>query len=472
MPEIKRKGERKMKKQLAPGISSTGEKIRFALGDVGCNFIWTFMASFLTLYYTDSVLLSASVAGTIMMIARLFDGVSDVIMGIIIEKTSTKWGKARPWLLWGVIPLIISYLLVFNVPSGLNDTGKTIYVFLTYTILSAVTYTAVNMAYMTLFTLFAPDSDDRNMAAMIRTLFVLFAALVISIVTTIVLGMFGGESSQRAWTIVTMIYSIIAGLCLMITFLGVKEKTLIAEAKTTEPETKEKKSLLPMIKLLFTSKYFYIFAFLSIVYYLTSGIGGGTVYFARDILGDANYYGLLTIVNMVPMIIGTIIAPVCYKRFGKRNTMFTGSLIMFAAALMQLISPGSLIWFLAFACIKGMGSVLFAAAIPTLVGDVVDWSEWKSGERSEGLVTSVSSFGSKVGTGIGAGLVGWVLAWGHYDSLAAIQPQSALTAEIMLVIGIPAMIAFIQMILLVFWDIDKIRPQMIEDIRKRKETEN
>ena len=269
-----------------------------------------------------------------------------------------------------------------------------------------------------------------------------------------------------------MIYSIIAGLCLMITFLGVKEKTLIAEAKTTEPETKEKKSLLPMIKLLFTSKYFYIFAFLSIVYYLTSGIGGGTVYFARDILGDANYYGLLTIVNMVPMIIGTIIAPVCYKRFGKRNTMFTGSLIMFAAALMQLISPGSLIWFLAFACIKGMGSVLFAAAIPTLVGDVVDWSEWKSGERSEGLVTSVSSFGSKVGTGIGAGLVGWVLAWGHYDSLAAIQPQSALTAEIMLVIGIPAMIAFIQMILLVFWDIDKIRPQMIEDIRKRKETEN
>ena len=208
-------------------ISTTGEKIRFALGDVGCNIIWGFVGIYLTMYLTDNVLLSAATAGTIMMFARLLDGLSDVIMGFIIENTNTKWGKARPWLLWMSIPLMISFILTFHVPSILEGTAKTIYVAITYTVMSAVTYTAVNMAYITLFTLFAPDSNDRNIATTYRTLFATAASLIISMISMPLLSQFGGVKEQSAWDKLIIIYSVIGLICILITFFGVKEKVLV-----------------------------------------------------------------------------------------------------------------------------------------------------------------------------------------------------------------------------------------------------
>lgn len=180
------------KKVLKPGISTTGEKIRFAMGDVGFNIMWGFVGSYLTYYFTDSVLMSASVIGTIMLLARLLDGASDILMGFIIERTSSRWGKARPWILWMIIPLIITFLMAFNVPSFLGETAKVIYIAVIYILLSAVTYTACNMAYITLFALFAPDSDDRNFAALFRSLFAMLTALVLNMISMPLLEGFGG----------------------------------------------------------------------------------------------------------------------------------------------------------------------------------------------------------------------------------------------------------------------------------------
>ncbi|RHR22574.1 hypothetical protein DWX43_21670 [Clostridium sp. AF19-22AC] len=467
---------KKSKNVSNPLISTFGEKIRFAMGDVGCNIIWGFVGSFLTLYYTDSIFLSAATAGTIMMAARILDGLSDILMGFIIEKTHSKWGKAKPWLLWMCVPLMISFFLTFHVPAALTGAGKTIYIAVTYTIMSAITYTAVNMAYITLFTLFAPDSNDRNVATTFRTLFAMLTALGVGMVSMPLLNALGGIKSQAAWDKMTIILSVIALVCILITFFGVTEKQItavdVARASGKEMELeKDKKDRMPLkevFKNLSKSKYFYIAALLSVAYYMGNSTGGVNVYYARDILGDANLIGLIGLVSLPTMILGAILAPVLYNKFGKKKIMIFGSCVIIVSTAIQFINPYNLVLFFSMCAMKGFGTMFYGAAIGTLPGDVADWSEWRTGERAEGIVTSLSSFGSKVGSGVGTALVGWFLALGLYNGGAEVQAQSALNSEIALMIGVPMALAVIQIILLLIWDMEKIRPNIMKELEEKR----
>lgn len=173
-------------------------------------------------------------------------------------------------------------------------------------------------------------------------------------------------------------------------------------------------------------------------------------------------------VSLPTMILGAILAPVLYNKFGKRKVMVLGSCITIASTAVQFVNPYNMVLFLAMYAVKGLGTMLFGAGIGTLPGDVADWSEWKIGERAEGIVTSLSSFGSKVGSGIGGALVGWFLALGHYNGAAEVQLQSALNSEIAMMIGVPMVLAFIQIVLLILWDMEKIRPNIMKELEERR----
>lgn len=458
-----------------PMLSTTGEKIRFALGDVGCNIIWGFVGNYLMMYYTDNILLSAAVAGTIMMVARLLDGLSDILMGIIIEKTSSRWGKAKPWLLWMSIPLIISFFLTFHVPGRLTGAALTAYVAITYTLMSAVTYTAVNMAYITLFTLFAPVSNDRNIATTFRTLFAMITSLSIGMISMPLLTAMGGIKEQAAWDKVILIYSAVGLICILITFFGVTEKKITADdvaraggKEANNSQQKARLSIAEIFKYLAKSKYFYIAALMSVAYFLGNSTGGINVYYARDIMGDANLVGIIGLVSLPTMILGAILAPVLYNKFGKRNIMIFGSLVTVGSTALQFVNPYNMLLFFSLYAVKGIGTMLYGAGIGTLPGDVADWSEWKIGERAEGIVSSLSSFGAKVGSGIGGALVGWFLALGQYDGSKAVQAQSALNSEIAMMIGVPMILAIVQIVLLLIWDMDKIRPHILKELENRR----
>jgi GPH family glycoside/pentoside/hexuronide:cation symporter len=198
------------------------------------------------------------------------------------------------------------------------------------------------------------------------------------------------------------------------------------------------------------------------------GLGSVGIYFARDVLGDANLYGLMSAVMMVPMLIGTPIMPALYKKFGKRNVMLAGALLSLAAGGLQLVWTRVLPVYLLLSAIKGFGSIMTSASIFTLASDIVEYTEWKTGMRTEGLVTSVNSFGIKVGTGVGSALVGWVLALGGYDAALTAQPQGAVNAMIALMIIIPMVFSLLIAILLLFWDIDKFRPQIERALGKKQ----
>jgi GPH family glycoside/pentoside/hexuronide:cation symporter len=452
-------------KALAPGATTMGEKIRFGLGDMGCNFGWTFISGFLTMYYTDSVGITAAFVGTMMLITRILDGVSDLAMGVVIEKTQTRWGKARPWLLLGGIPMALSLALIFNVPMGLSANGKNIYVFLTYVFMTVFAYTAVGVAYNALIPRFSLNPDDRNVVSAVRGVVVIVTALLISVGTPELLKAVGGQQSARAWSLTSIIYAALALICLMITFFGVKEKI----PPTVDEKTGkiEKTPIKKALKILLRNKYFYIATVLFILFYAINGLGGITIYYCRDILNSFELYGLITAIGIVPMVLTVPFAPFLYKKFGKRNVMLVGAVISAGGCAFQLINPYALPLYLAGSVIRGFGSILFSASIFTLASDIVEFSDWKHGIRAEGLVTSVNSVGLKVGTGLGAALVGWLLDFGGYSADLAVQPQSALNSMIVLQIGVPLILSAAMAVLLIFWDLEKLRPQIEKDLAQK-----
>jgi GPH family glycoside/pentoside/hexuronide:cation symporter len=230
-------------------------KIGYGLGDMGAGIMWGMVSGFLLIYMTDSVGMAAATLGTVILIARVFDGVSDAFMGTIIDNTHTKMGKAKPWYLGSIIPLTITYILLFNLPKTMSEGTLKIYFFILYFALTAIFYTIKDVSYNSLPALVTDSTKDRISMNIIRFVFSLTTSIVISVVTVPVLNSMGGLSSQVAWSKVTIVFAIIGAITLTISALSVKEINI---APKSDEEKKEKSSL-PFYKAFaytFSNKYF------------------------------------------------------------------------------------------------------------------------------------------------------------------------------------------------------------------------
>jgi GPH family glycoside/pentoside/hexuronide:cation symporter len=444
------------------GNTSKPEKIFYALGDVGSGFIWNFSAYFLTLYYTDSVGISAAFVGTMMLAARILDGISDIVMGAVIEKTSTRWGKARPWLLFSVLPFGLSIILLFNVPSGFSETGKNIYAAVTYIFMAVFCYTAVSLAYLSMLPRISLSQNDRNVTGVVRNFIgLLFTIPMVNIIPAAIEKL-GGQQSQYAWSVITGILAVFAMVMLVICFLGTKEKLLLSTGnKNDSQKTPIKNSL----KVLLQNRYFYIATFMAFCSAITSGIGGVAIYFVRDVLGNTNLFGILSIAMAIPTFLGLPVIPILFKKFTKRNIMRVGMLIVIAGNIARFFCIDNISLYIGFTALCSLGSLPNMAALFLLPSDIVDF-EWKTGIRTEGIATSANSFGLKIGSGFGSALLGWGLALGHYQPSAAVQPASALNAMIFLTIGMPIILNSISFVLMTLWNMDKYQPQITEFMAK------
>nr|WP_295257431.1 MFS transporter [uncultured Blautia sp.] len=447
----------KNKKERPYGVTSGGEKLAYALGDLGSNFVWTFCSSWLTLYYTDSALMAAGMIGTMMLILRLFDGVSDILFGIVIEKTQTKMGKARPWFGASIIPLVITQILVYNVPSKASATVKTAWVIITYFLLTVVFYTINNLSYHAMLSRFSLDSEDRSKVSSVRGIFAFLAGLLLSILTPLVLNGNGGSKVQAAWTKTALIFSIICLILQSITFFVIKEKRDVEEnGEKKVPHGDIKVGLKAMLH----TKYFYISVIVFMCVYILNGLVLAThVYYTRDVLGNAGLYSLVAIASVLATIIGIAIAPKLFSKQGKQKTLMQGSAVYIIGCILGVIGARSLPLVLVATAITGIGLAPYVTGIFTFAPDIVDLLENQTGERFEGLATAVNSIGIKVGTGLASAILGWGLAVGHYDGKLAVQPASVANAEIVLVYGIPIIISVICIIAMKFWDIQKVLGQ-------------
>lgn len=441
------------------------EKLSYALGDVASNVVWAGVGSFITFYYTNAVGIAAATAGTIFLVSRLLDGVSDVIMGAIVDRTKSKYGKARPWLLWMAVPFFIATVLLFAVPGGFSPTAKVVYAFITYNLMSTVVYTAVNLPYGVMTSLETDNPRDRVSLNIFRMTGAMGMMLIVNNLVMPLVQMFGGggpnaSSNPRGWTITFTILGFTAMVLFFLCFKGTRERVLPLEKKPAP--------LKKAIPALLHNRYWFIMLLVSTLGQLSSGLMGGNIYFAKYWLGNETLVGLLMMAALLPAFLLMPFMNKAIAKFGKRNCVAAGNLIAILGSLIIMTNPSNFVVVIAGSLVKGVSMAPLMASSFAMLADVIDYGEWRFRLRTDGLVYSAASFGAKVGAGLGAAMLGWILAFGGFDAALVQQGPAALSAIRFVFVFMPMIISACSFICLQFYNLDKLLPQIRTELKQRK----
>lgn len=416
-------------KQTAEASMPLIKKIGYGIGDFGSNYCWTFVASFVLIYLTNVVGVSAAVVGTLLMFSKILDGITDIFMGRIIDRTKSKMGKARFWLFVSSFPVAFSVFLLFNVPAGFTENTKYAYIFIVYTLMGAVFYTMNNIAYSTLTALVTKNTKDRVAMGSYRFIFAILAVILISSFTTGLVEKFGG--GQAGWRSVSILYAIICLVALLTPVIAVRE---LPESELNEgSEEKDKEDTPGFFKafvLLLRNKYFIVILFYYLFVYLANGIFQGFgIYFTTYSLNNPGLLGAISMASMLPTVIILPFVPQLCSKFGLRKFAMIGSIIALGGGILAYIGGSNGIFALLMAgmVIKAAGSAPMTGALNTFVAAADDYSQLKFGQRMTGTIYSCSSIGIKVGTGIGTAACGLLLELGKFDGTAQVQASSAVS---------------------------------------------
>jgi GPH family glycoside/pentoside/hexuronide:cation symporter len=443
------------------------ERFSFGCGDLASNIIYSAMSTFLLFYYTDVVGVSAAAVGGILLVSRLLDGFVDLIVGVLIDRTKSPYGKARPWIIRMMIPYAVGAALLFSVPTGWGETAKLVYIFVTYNLVMGIIFTAINLPYATLNALITQDQYERSVLNIFRMLLATVGTLSITTFTLPVVKFFGNDA--RAWTYTFMFFGLISIIFFMITFLGTRERA--GNAALDKP--KENIPVKVGVKALFKNKYWVMVTIAIVLMYLSLGVSGGaTVYYARSVLGNEAYVSELSMATTIAQIVCMFLVAGFVKKFGKRNVFIGGASVVGLGYVLTALAGTNLQIILISNVIKGIGNAGMAACMFAMVSDTIEYGEWKSGLRTEGLINSATSFGQKVGIGLSSGVFGWILAAGGYVGGAATQTSSALFALSSAYIYIPLLITIIVIGILFAYKLDKEYPNILKELQARNNSED
>lgn len=440
---------------------SMREKISYGLGDTACNIVYGLATSVLTFFYTDYIGISVGVIGLIILISRIFDGASDVIMGLIVDRTKSKYGKARPWVLWMSIPYAVGCILLFTVPAGASGLVKAIYVFITYNFIQTVCYTALNLPYSSLASLMTRNQQERGTINAIRMGLSTFGRVLATAATLPLVKLLGDD--QRAWIVAATIYAALALILLLICFFNTKERVQF--------ET-QKDSKIPVgasLKALFKNKYWglglLLWGMLSVYQTLS---GTSLSYYSKYLLNNSLLTSPIYVAEQVPMIIVIFFIPIALKKFSKRNLSLLGALICIATQLVLMINPESYAMAMISAVLRGIGGAPLMGVVFSFIADAVEYGQWKTHLRLEGLIYSAASVGSKLGGGLTSAAFGAILSAAGYDGLAAAQSASAIHAIYLLYVVGPIVVWGVTAVLLYFHRLEKQYPAIMKELSERE----
>ncbi len=446
------------------GKMPASEKITYGFGNLAANLMFTTAGSFITFYYTDVVGLSVVVASNILLWARVFDGASDLVMGTIVDRSVSSKGKARPWIMRMAVPYALALILLFSSPDFLGETGKAVYAFVTYVLAMAGIYTATMVPYNSMMSTSTSDPVERGVMSTMRTLFGYGGATLVNAIVWPLITILGGD--KKAWTIMAALFGFAATVLLIALYKNSQERVIEAAGSDKksggkkEDFVEEKLPLSRQVSNLVKNKYWLILIGYLFATFIDSGLGGINIYYATWILGDGNKMGVIGTALTIPIMIGALAVPVLMKKTSKRNLCIAGSVIYIAGTIIIALAPENFYIVVLGVVIKGFGKAPGAVAGYAMLGDVVDYGEWKTKVRNEGLVFSAATFGEKVGSGIGGLIMGVILSIGGYVSSAAAQSAGALTAIKVVFIYAPIVFAVLSLLLMLIYDLDKKLPQI------------
>lgn len=444
---------------------SVSTRLCYAGGDVGCNIVFGMIGTLLTLFYTDYVGISAATVGLVMLLSRCFDGFSDLVMGVIVERTNSKWGKSRPWLLWMSVPFALSAVLLFTVP---HTTGmlQFLYLFVTYNFCTTVCYTAINLPYGSLSTMMIRESSERDKLSVMRMGLSPLGRIIAATCTLPLVKLVGND--QAAWIKVMSVWAVLALVLLLLCFFKCEEKVQI------EARKKDEKLPVPtMLKALFTNQYFWAVMLLWTVQSVSFTITGTILpYYCKYIFNNDTWmYSALYLTETLVLVAGIFVCSPLIKKFGKRNIAFVGGFIALGGQLLFFLNPYSF-GFMVMSCVtRAIGLAPLNAVVFSMVGDVVEFGQWKNHIRQESLIFAGGSIGTKVGAGLASAMItGLLSSSGYVSSSAGItaQPETALEMIVSLYKFGPILIAAVIIVTLFGYKLDKMYPSIMQELTERE----
>jgi glycoside/pentoside/hexuronide:cation symporter, GPH family len=441
------------------------EKVGYALGDTASNFYWKTFEFFLLIFYTDVFGLSPAVAGTMFLFTRIFDALIDPVMGAIADRTHSRWGHFRPYLLWGALPLAVAGVLTFTTPD-LDTRGKTIYAFATYALMMAA-YTFINIPYSALLGVTTSDSRERTSLSSMRFIGGFTGGVVVVAATPWLVSFLGRGDPTRGWQLTMVVWGILAAALFVVCFATTRERV-------TPPPRQEANLKLELLHLLTNRPWMVMF--LMGVITLTAFItrGQSTAYFCKYYLGNEALTGVFVSTGMLASIAGiALTGPVSRMVGGKKNLFCL--LMAVSGALTMLFhflppeQPALLIGFNALITfIQGPNSPLVWA----MYADTADYGEWRHGRRNTGLIFAAATMAQK-GGGALAGMVNGLLltAFGYVAN--AEQTARSLTGIRISMNLVPGALCLLAAAVTLLYSLDERTMQRIErDLRARRSVDS
>lgn len=447
-------------KKNVRSIGKWRQRIGYGSSDFACNLIWQMISLYLLYFYTNVMHLDAKAVSIMFLITKVIDGISDLIVGFMIDKTNTRWGKSRPWILFGAIPFGVSAVLAFSVPD-ISQTGMLIYAYVTYILLST-SYTVVNIPMASMLPALTEDPQERTVLASSRTFFSSLGSTIVSAFTLTLVDTFGGGNEAVGFRIVMILFGVIGCLVLFFCFFNTREEIKV---------TTEKTSLKTNINSLLHNRPWKLFA-LNIVWFFggyTIQSGAVIYYFTYVVQNTMLVQIVSTITTLVP-IITNLCAPFLVKLTLKRNLMIAGNVIHTAGLLLIFFGGTKVILLTVGAVTAAAGYGLKGSMHFAMQPDPVDYGEWKSGVNTAGTLSAVNGFIGKVGMAVASSIAAALLAAGGFDEYAAVQSIAAQKYITAMYIWVPVIMNIGSVITMIFYDLDKLYPEIIKELDERRKS--
>ncbi|GAA0248578.1 glycoside-pentoside-hexuronide (GPH):cation symporter [Cryptosporangium japonicum] len=435
------------------------ERIGFGAGDFATSLPWNLAGSFLLYYYTDVVKAPVAALGTLFLVARLLDAVFDPFVGLLVDRTRSRWGKARPYLLFGAIPLAVTGVLMFSAPPGLGDTGKLAFAFATY-LLAGLVFSMVSVPYSAMLPMITRDPAERLRLGGIRAVGSALGIIVATGTATGLVAALGGDDERRGWTLAGIVYGVLSVALLALTYRYCRERYTVP---TLGGRAEVRRAVRNMLR---NRHWVVMFTYLVLNFTRLGLTLTVTVFFALHVLHAPWAIAVLLPLVSGALLVGGIASPAYYRRFGKRRgnllALGVGGALWLVLPLLTGVIPAFIVVYL----LASVAIALSMASSFTLVADTVDYQEWRFGQRDEGLLSAGISLATKVGSAVGAALVAYGLYLAGYD--ADDVSGSAVTAIEILYFAVPVVLIALQALTIAFYRLEDQHAAILTDLAARE----
>ncbi len=423
--------------QRQDGKLSHAERAAYSAGDVASNFYWKLIDYYLLIFYTDVFGISGLAAGTMLLVTKTWDAINDPLMGLIADRTNTRWGKFRPYLLWGGLPLGAAGVLTFTTPD-LSDSGKLVWAYITYSLMMTA-YTVVNLPYSGLLGVITPNTQERTTLASLRFIGAFSGGILTTHFTPKLVEYFGGDDARLGWQLTAAFWAVCAVALFTWSFLGTRERV--------SPPAQQKPDVKRDVQDLFRNKPWLVLASLAILVMLNISIRSqSTAYYMKYYANAEDLIGSFISSSLVASLLGAASTPLWTKLWGKKKLFVILMVLLTVLSLLFFVIPRDALW-LMFTVNILINFVMGPKAplVFAMYADAADYGDWKFGRRATGFIFAAASFAQKLGGALAGYFIGLMFAAMGYQANVE-QTEDSLFGILLLMSILPAGFSFIALL--------------------------